>query len=91
MPTKKKLTKKEINKRYETGFVFREIEKPIDGVFCRQCGKIMVSWSVHDYKTCGCPNETMVDGGRDYLRYGGMEMSKVQAIQILPLVFKEDE
>lgn len=31
----------------------------------------MFSMSVHDYKLCGCSNYTMIDGGFDYLRYGG--------------------
>lgn len=44
--------------------------KRIWGVECARCNKRMFSLHVHDYKTCGCPNETMVDGGRDYLRYG---------------------
>lgn len=44
--------------------------KRIHGVECPKCKKRMFSFHVHDYKTCGCPNDTMVDGGRDYLRYG---------------------
>lgn len=44
--------------------------KRITGVECPQCKKRMFSFYRHDYKVCGCPNATMVDGGRDYLRYG---------------------
>jgi hypothetical protein len=44
--------------------------KPHYGVLCPQCRKRMFSYHVHDYKTCGCPNDTMVDGGKEYLRYG---------------------
>ena len=44
--------------------------KRIWGVQCQQCKKRMFSFYRHDYKLCGCDNETMVDGGRDYLRYG---------------------
>ncbi len=44
--------------------------KRIWGVECPVCKKRMFSFYRHDYKTCGCPNDTMVDGGRDYLRYG---------------------
>ncbi len=40
------------------------------GVQCAKCLKRMFSFSVHDYKTCGCSEGTMVDGGRQYLRYG---------------------
>ena len=44
--------------------------KTVWGVSCVVCEKRMFSFFTHDYKTCGCPNETMIDGGRDYLRYG---------------------
>lgn len=44
--------------------------KRIWGVECAKCKKRMFSFHVHDYKLCGCENETMVDGGREYLRYG---------------------
>lgn len=32
----------------------------------------------HDYKTCGCENQTMVDGGTAYQRYGGIDLKKVK-------------
>lgn len=51
--------------------------KRYTAALCRCCGKVLVSLSRHDYKTCGCPNETMVDGGADYARYGGMDLNKV--------------
>lgn len=44
--------------------------KRIWGVQCPKCKQRLFSFHVHDYKVCGCENETMVDGGRDYLRYG---------------------
>jgi hypothetical protein len=40
------------------------------GVECPECKKRLFSFDQHDCKFCGCPNETMVDGGRDYLRTG---------------------
>lgn len=46
------------------------MSKRIWGVECPECKKRMFSFHVHDYKLCGCDNETMIDGGRDYLRYG---------------------
>lgn len=45
-------------------------KKPHMGVQCACCKARLFSYSRHDYKTCACPVETMVDGGRDYLRYG---------------------
>lgn len=50
--------------------------KRIIGVQCPVCKKRMFSFHVHDYKVCGCKNETMVDGGREYLRYGWKAQGK---------------
>jgi len=50
------------------------LKKRIWGVKCGECKKRLFSFHVHDYKLCGCPNETMVDGGRDYLRYGWIKI-----------------
>jgi hypothetical protein len=44
--------------------------KRIWGVKCPKCLKRMFSFHVHDFKYCGCENETFIDGGRVYLRYG---------------------
>ncbi len=55
---------------------------PRGGVLCRGCGTILVSYSTHDYKTCRCPNKTMVDGGPDYIRYGGVSFDKVLLITV---------
>ena len=37
---------------------------------CQQCGDVIESISVHDYKTCKC-GACAVDGGREYLRRTG--------------------
>lgn len=47
-------------------------------VTCLSCGEVLISEHRHDYKTCSCPNETMVDGGNDYVRYGGKDLSKIE-------------
>ncbi len=49
-------------------------------VKCLECGKILESKHRHDFVSCGCPNETFVDGGNDYLRCGGMDMDKIKVI-----------
>lgn len=49
-------------------------------VKCLVCDKVIESQSVHDYKKCGCENETMIDGGLDYVRYGGKDMNKIELI-----------
>lgn len=48
-----------------------------NSVLCLACGDVLVSYHRHDYKTCGCDNQTMVDGGTAYLRYGGKDMTKL--------------
>lgn len=37
---------------------------------CTQCGDVLVSRFVHDYKECEC-RSIFIDGGLDYLRRGG--------------------
>jgi hypothetical protein len=54
----------------------------LNRVKCLECGEILISQHRHDYNTCGCPNHTGVDGGGDYLRCGGKEMSKVNPIPV---------
>lgn len=56
--------------------------KPHTGVLCGLCLKVIVSWDVHDYKTCGCENEAMVDGGRHYLRYGSAGKAPIELVRI---------
>ena len=58
---------------------------------------VLVSNWVHDYKTCGCPNQTMIDGGYDYLRCGGKDLNKTQVLRLVkvgkrkkPKGFKSD-
>ena len=49
----------------------------LNRVQCRECGEMLTSYHRHDYKTCGCTNETMVDGGNEYQRYGGLNLDLV--------------
>lgn len=53
-----------------------------NAVRCLECDELLVSYSVHDYKTCGCPNSAMVDGGVSYGRYGAKDMSKIEKIDV---------
>ncbi len=53
-----------------------------NAVKCLECGETIVSHSRHDYKTCECPNSAMVDGGTEYGRYGAMDMSKIEKIDV---------
>ena len=49
----------------------------LNRVQCKNCGEVLTSYNRHDYKTCGCENETMVDGGTEYQRYGGKDLDLV--------------
>lgn len=53
-----------------------------NAIVCMNCGRMIESSHVHDYKECGCENRSMVDGGLDYQRYGGMDMNLVHSIVI---------
>lgn len=48
-----------------------------NAVTCLECLDTIVSYYRHDYKTCQCSNQAMVDGGIDYARYGAMDMKKI--------------
>ena len=57
-----------------------------NSVTCLKCKEVLVSHHRHDYKTCGCDNQTMVDGGTAYSRYGGIDLKKVKPF----LVYDDD-
>lgn len=54
----------------------------VAGIICLDCGWLGVSYSVHDFKTCPCPNNALIDGGRDYTRYGAHKMDRIQVVQV---------
>jgi hypothetical protein len=53
-----------------------------NSVTCQECNETIVSYHRHDYKTCLCPNNAMVDGGTDYLRYGAKDMTKIKIFAV---------
>lgn len=53
-----------------------------NSVICQECNETIVSYHRHDYKTCSCPNQAMVDGGTAYLRYGAKDMSKIKIFAV---------
>lgn len=44
---------------------------------CKKCGDVLVSLHRHDYVMCTCDNKTMLDGGTEYQRYGGVDLDLV--------------
>jgi hypothetical protein len=51
-------------------------------VQCLECNVVLVSNHQHDYVCCECPQGTFVDGGRAYLRYGGLDLAKVRPLRL---------
>ena len=49
-----------------------------NSVTCLDCGETLVSNYTHDYKTCNCSQQTMVDGGLSYAKFGGKDLNRVQ-------------
>lgn len=44
---------------------------------CLDCNTILESLTVHDFVKCNCENSTFIDGGFDYMRLGGLDLSKI--------------
>jgi hypothetical protein len=59
-----------------------QMKLPHTGIMCLKCNWVGFSWAVHDYKTCSCPNEAMVDGGYYYLRCGAMKLSDTMLVKL---------
>jgi hypothetical protein len=49
-------------------------------VRCLNCSKVIESKTRHDFQTCGCSNQTFVDGGNDYLRCGGANLDMIEVL-----------
>lgn len=46
------------------------------------CGVILESKSIHDFQQCKCDNQTFVDGGNEYSRVGGMDLSLIEVLDV---------
>ena len=53
-----------------------------NAIKCLECNKTIVSYSRHDYNTCGCPNQAMCDGGLYYERYGAKDLDKIEKLHV---------
>lgn len=58
--------------------LFGEGELARNAAHCKACGKTIESAHRHDYRVCGCPNGTMVDGGLAYRRWGAVDIKLVE-------------
>lgn len=59
----------------------------VNMITCLECGEELVSHYRHDYKTCKCNNNAMIDGGCDYCRYGAKDMTKVKSM----VLYEDDD
>lgn len=53
-----------------------------NSVICLACGEKLVSNHRHDFVSCKCENETFCDGGVDYQRFGGKDLSLIKTDNI---------
>ena len=53
-----------------------------NSIKCLECNEVLVSRHVHDYNTCSCPNQAMVDGGTYYERYGAVDLDKIDKLHL---------
>ena len=69
---------------YVTGRDDEELKSQwwVKGILCQSCNTVLISLDTHDFHKCGCQNETMVDGGAHYMRYGGKDMNLIKQIRI---------
>jgi hypothetical protein len=49
---------------------------------CLNCNTVLVSRHRHDFVKCPCNNETFLDGGFDYVRFGGKDGEKIALLTL---------
>ncbi len=50
----------------------------VNKIKCLECGQECESRYTHDFVKCGCDNEAFCDGGTEYQRIGGKDLSKIR-------------
>lgn len=55
------------------------------GLYCKTCKEEICSRHRHDYRVCQC-GKTFIDGGLDYIRYGGEQNN----VELRSLYLKDD-
>ena len=61
-----------------------------NAVKCLVCNKTIESKHQHDFRCCGCSNETFVDGGLSYVRVGAVDLDKVESLAEYRTYTKEE-
>ena len=49
-----------------------------NAIKCLVCNTILESKHQHNFRSCGCPNQSFVDGGLMYSRVGGVNLDLVE-------------
>ncbi len=78
------LTEDLTRKWYVSGSTEQQMneERFQEGVLCTACDTVLYSINRHHFHKCGCKNETFVDGGKDYLRFGGANLKLIERVEI---------
>ena len=53
------------------------MSQKINKIKCLVCNTILESKFRWDFQECGCENGSYVDGGTDYQRIGGVDLTKI--------------
>lgn len=65
------MDKEEIEKfRYQTA------------IHCKECDTVLYSANRHHFNSCECPNQTSIDGGKDYAKCSAKDFSKTRYVTI---------
>ena len=49
-----------------------------NAIKCLVCNTVLESKHQHNFRSCGCPNQSFVDGGLVYIRVGGVDLDLVE-------------
>ena len=49
-----------------------------NAIKCLVCNTVLESKYQHNFRSCGCPNQSFVDGGLLYSRVGGVDLDLVE-------------
>ena len=54
----------------------------LNSVKCLGCNKVLTSTHRHDFVSCGCENQTFVDGGLAYQRTGAVNLGLIEDLAV---------
>lgn len=49
-------------------------------IICLSCNTLLYSINRHHFHGCNCSNNTIIDGGREYLRYLGKDLKLIKPV-----------